>query len=105
MEIALLREMQDNGGSVKTEKAILGLKKYFPSLTEGELSVVLKSGDQRWANRVRWARQSLVQKGQLDPSAYGVWSITESGRTRLNQVWPGWQPKYVLESEATLPSE
>src|SRR5438046_2756314 len=57
MEIAPLKEMEDNGGSVETEKAILSSKKYFPQLSEGNLSVVLKSGDLRWANRVRWARQ------------------------------------------------
>src|SRR5207249_9629377 len=79
MEIALLKEMGANGGSIDTERAIKNLIRYFPELTENELAVLNRSGETRWANRVRWARQALVGKNQLDSSTHGIWRITAGG--------------------------
>ena len=98
MELALLKKIESSGGSLEVQKAIWELPLYFPELTNDELSVRLDSGDIRWANRVRWARQSLVQKGEMDRTTYGVWKITDRGRRRLGEEWPRWEPKYVEEA-------
>jgi len=37
----------------------------------------------RWNNRVRWARQTLVDKGELHSPRRGVWALTDKGRARL----------------------
>lgn len=38
----------------------------------------LPSGEVRWRNGVRWARQRLEEQGKLDgKAAYGVWKLAE----------------------------
>src|SRR5260370_39466724 len=101
VEIALLKEMEVSGGSVDSQKAIWDLPKYFSRLTKDDLSSRLESGALRWANRVRWARQHLVETKELDPSGYGIWKINDKGRKRLAEVWPKWKPHYVDEAPAS----
>src|SRR2546426_1415680 len=96
-ELALLKEVEKSGGSLDAQTAIWNLAKYFPEITKDELSSRLESGQLRWGNRVRWARQKLVQKGQLDSSVRGVWRISEQGRKRLQKDWQNWKAKYVHE--------
>jgi len=41
----------------------------------------LPSGEVRWRNSVRWARQRLEEAGKLDGKApYGVWKLTDGAR-------------------------
>lgn len=42
-----------------------------------------KGGETIWRNKIRWAREYLKRKGQLDCSERGVWKITPSGRERV----------------------
>src|SRR5207245_2126060 len=37
----------------------------------------------KWTNRIQWVRQVLVNKGELDSPAHGVWAITAKGLARL----------------------
>ena len=38
----------------------------------------------RWRNRTQFARQGLIEKGQmLQDSPHGVWEISEAGRSRV----------------------
>jgi hypothetical protein len=37
-----------------------------------------------WKNRTRWARQHLKEKGQIDGSVMGIWTLTDKGRQRLD---------------------
>src|SRR5207244_10246451 len=96
-ELALLKEIENNRDSVDAQTAIWSLTKYFPETTKDELSSRLDSGQLRWANRVRWARQKLVQKGQLDSSVRGIWRTSEKGRKRLQKEWPHWKARYVRD--------
>ncbi len=36
-----------------------------------------------WENKIRWAREYLKRKNQLDGSKHGIWIITETGKKRL----------------------
>jgi len=96
-ELAVLKEIENNKGSVDSQTVIWNLTKYFPDTTKEELSSRLDSGQLRWANRMRWARQKLVQKGDLDSSVRGVWRTTEKGRKRLQKEWPHWKARYVQD--------
>ncbi|AOK45420.1 restriction endonuclease [Burkholderia sp. MSMB617WGS] len=41
---------------------------------------ILPSGEERFRNRIRWARLYLVREGLVDSSKRGVWALTEAGR-------------------------
>ena len=96
-ELAVLKEIENNKGSVDSQTVIWNLTKYFPETTKEELSSRLDSGQLRWANRMRWARQKLVQKGDLDSSVRGIWRTSEKGRKRLQKEWPHWKARYVQD--------
>lgn len=75
--------------------AVRLVTRMFPELTAEELSRKLPSGvGNYWVNRVQWARQHLVSRGELDKSTRGIWRITERGRSRLQKPTPlGRQPQ------------
>ena len=50
-------------------------------ITEEERDVQNLSGVSRFENDVAWARHYLVRDGFLDSSRWGVWSLTEKGRS------------------------
>ena len=47
---------------------------------------MLPSGDRKFNNRVRWARNFLCESGFLDRSSRGTWKITEKGRRELSRL-------------------
>jgi hypothetical protein len=42
-----------------------------------------ESGNIKWDNYVRWARQALVSVGLMDSKGWGVWAVTQSGQKWL----------------------
>ena len=46
---------------------------------------VLPSDSSKWANRIRRARQRLVEKGEMSSPSRWVWAITEKGRQRIGR--------------------
>jgi len=88
VEIPLLLEIERAGGEVQPEADdIYGkVAAHFPSITPDDLRAKIPSGTaNRWKNRVQWARQALILKGELASPARGRWAITETGRQRLRQ--------------------
>jgi restriction system protein len=83
LELPLLRVLEANGGKARPAEVYEKIKQYFPNLTEAELAETVASGDNRFRNRVRWARQILIDKGDIYRADYGVWGITDPGRSRL----------------------
>ena len=71
------------GGKARARDVYEEVTKLFPQLTEADLSETLTTGSNRWTNRIQWARQALVSKGELASAAHGVWSITTKGRARI----------------------
>lgn len=53
-------------------------------LDDDQRAVVTSSGQNRFENRVAWARFYLTKAGYLDSSRRGVWSITDLGRHHLS---------------------
>lgn len=83
VEIPLLEEIENAGGKAEPQQVYPRVAGHFPQITDTDLKERLESGHNTWTNRVQWVRQLLVNKGQLDGSVRGVWSITELGRGRL----------------------
>ncbi len=89
IELPLLQEIEAAGGQAKPSDLYDKVAKHFPQLTPADQKATHpRSGLLIWANRVAWARQHLVNKGELDASIRGTWKITEKGRARLGVVSP-----------------
>lgn len=74
----LLDVLRDLGGSASTREAIDAVARKM-AVTEEERQITLKSGVEKFANQVRWARQYLVWEGLLDSGQRGIWSLTSKG--------------------------
>jgi restriction system protein len=86
IEVPLLKAIRDLGGEVKPKQVYPIVAQAFPDLTEDDLSEKLPSSPStfKWHNLVQWARQSLVEKHQIDGSTRGIWAITDAGISRLS---------------------
>ena len=93
-EIIVLTALHLLGGTASTDQVERLLEK-------GLLSKVLadhpeqekdrKSGGITWWNNARLARQHLKEKGELDGSKHGIWTLTEQGRRRLQDMPELWK--------------
>jgi restriction system protein len=84
IEIPLLQEMEVAGGQAKPSELYDKVANHFPRLTSDDQQAKHpRTGIPIWRNRVQWARQHLVNKGEVDASVRGIWRITEKGRARL----------------------
>jgi hypothetical protein len=88
IEVPLLLEIERAGGEVqpKVDDIYVKVAEHFPEITAEDLAMKLSDGrTPRWRNRVQWARQALLLKGELASPERGRWAITEAGRHRLRQ--------------------
>ena len=67
IEVPLLQTLLDLGGKARPKEVLNRILKYFPALTESDRAQVLIGGGNRWENRIAWARQALVWKGEMGP--------------------------------------
>jgi len=81
IQLAVLRALVKLGGSPKAADVYPIVTEQFPDLTEAERAETVKSGGLRWINTIRWMRQRLVEDGCISKETYGVWAITDKGRT------------------------
>jgi len=89
IELPLLTEIKAVGGEAKPSELYDKVATHFPHLTLADRKARHpRSGALIWENRVRWARQHLVNKGEIDASMQGIWKITERGKARLGVVPP-----------------
>jgi len=95
IEVPLLLEIQAAGGEAEPRELYSRVAAHFPELTPEEMEEVLPNcpSTRRWNNRVQWARQRLVEKGELSSPRRGVWALTDKGRARLRS----------RDNDATLP--
>lgn len=83
VEVPLLEVLIEIGGQGRPKDIYPRVTKRFPEITEKDLAEKLKSGGNRWKNRIQFVRQALVVKGEIDKSIKGIWAITEKGRNRV----------------------
>ncbi len=87
IELPLLMEIETAGGEARPSDLYDKVARHFPQLTPSDQTVSHpRSGLLIWANRVAWARQHLVNKGEIDASTRGIWRITEKGKARLGVI-------------------
>jgi hypothetical protein len=94
VEIPLLLEIDKAGGQPRPQDVYAKVAEHFAQLTTEDLERRLESSPStyKWHNRVQWARQKLVEKGEIDGSIPGVWKITELGRKRISEHTPSPSP-------------
>ena len=95
IELPLLTEIKAVGGEAKPSELYDKVATHFPHLTLADRKARHpRSGALIWENRVRWARQHLVNKGEIDASVQGIWKITEKGKDRIRAISrPALQPR------------
>lgn len=72
----IIQVLREAGGELRTAKAVDRVGELMRGrLNDTDLGE-LKTGEPRWRNTVRWARNDLVNRGALDPDApHGVWRL------------------------------
>jgi hypothetical protein len=74
----LLQALAAAGGQLPAVEAIDNVGRIMEDRLNEVDRARLPSGEVRWRNSVRWARQRLEEQGKLDGKAsYGVWKITQ----------------------------
>jgi restriction system protein len=86
IQVPLLEVLVEIGGQGRPRDIYSLVARKFPQIREEDLAETLASGANRFTNRVQWVRQRLIEKGEMDSPARGVWEITEKGRQRLGDV-------------------
>jgi restriction system protein len=76
----ILEALRALGGSARPDEVYEWIAVHR-SITAEERSIQNKSGVSRFENDVAWARFYLARGGLLDSSRFGVWSLTEQGRS------------------------
>jgi len=100
IEFPLLQEIVVVGGEARPLELYERVAKHFPKLTlDDKRARHPRSGLPIWSNRVQWARQHLVNKGEIDASTRGIWKITEKGRARIGTI-----PRPAPPRHLTLPT-
>jgi len=104
VEIPLLHSIETMGGKVKPLEVYPKVTAYFPQITEGDLKETIAGGINKWTNRIQWARQSLVLRGDLERYPHGLWRITVKGRERLRAEGslPKEAPRIIREQATKL---
>ncbi len=85
LDVPLLKAVVSLGGKAKAQDVYDEVGKFFPQLTDADRTESLPSGGSRWKNRIQWARQGLVDRGELTNGGWGIWAITDKGRERLER--------------------
>jgi len=77
----LLQVLAASGGQLPAVEAINRVGQTMANRLNEVDRARLPSGEVRWRNSVRWARQRLEEQGKLDPKApYGVWKLAQAAR-------------------------
>lgn len=94
LELPILRVIHDAGGGLSPPQVYPLLQSLYPGLTDVDRRLRTgKRGVLKWPNEIQFARQKLVEMGELAPTT-GIWRITPQGEQRLARDWPNWRPDY-----------
>jgi hypothetical protein len=88
--IPILASLVSLGGRARTEEVLQNVGQRMRGKLKPADLVSVPSGETRWRNAARWARNTMVKKTNpplLNPSApNGWWEITQAGRDYLRQT-------------------
>ena len=81
----LLEALRELGGSA-TPKEAVDVVARICKVPQAQREEILKSGMERFANQVYWARQYLVWDGLIESGKRGIWTLTSTGlKTTLSR--------------------
>jgi restriction system protein len=86
IQVPLLMCLEEMGGEGKPREIYPRMRKFFPDLTDSDLAETLAAGGSKWTNRIQWARQRPIARGEMTSPAHGIWAITDKGRKRLAEA-------------------
>lgn len=90
--LPMLEIIAANGGSARPQQTAAALAERV-GLSEAETEVRAPLADGRefnvWERHVRWVRQTAVQRGLLDATRRGLWTLTERADDSLERCRPG----------------
>jgi Mrr N-terminal domain/Restriction endonuclease len=85
IQLPLLQEIIAAGGEVKPADLYPRMRRRFPQITDADVEAKLSStGGSLWNNRIQWARQHLVIKGEVYRQPRGLWRISPDGIARVD---------------------
>ena len=102
IEAPLLEVLAEMGGQGKASDIYPLVRRKFPQIREEDLAETLPSGANKWINAIQWARQHLVNRGEMDSPAYGIWRITTKGRQCLEEYRPAVSKTELARPTPTL---
>lgn len=83
--LEVLAGLPDGQGTAKETRDRFA--ELFDNCIPDEHRVFMESvHDVKWRNIVAWTRSALMKRGLVDAPAYGIWRITEAGRSYLAQA-------------------
>ena len=93
IEIPLLTELIISGGRATPTEMYNRLSIVFQLTEDDKKQMTHDNKESVWHNRVRQARRTLVEKGQIDPTTHGVWEITQAGMARIERGSSSYSPE------------
>jgi Mrr N-terminal domain len=79
----LLDVLREAGGELRAQEAIDRVGERLAARLSKTDRTTLESGEIRWRNNVRWARDRLVKEGKLDRNArHGYWRLNNNAFAR-----------------------
>lgn len=85
IKIVLLYLIYEKGGEVKPSETFDVLAKIF-KLSKEEREETLSRGENKWENKILWAKKDLCIEGLLNCPKRGIWKITEKGKEIAKQI-------------------
>lgn len=90
--LPLLEVLDEAGGSATASDAVAAVAERVGLPPEArERTALVDRGRPRnlFARRLRWVRQTAVERGLLDAGRRGVWELSEAGKNHLKRCLPG----------------
>jgi restriction system protein len=101
--VETLKELGSSGNASEvTDQVIERLR-----ISEAEQKETTSNGQSRVRNQIAWARFYLAKSGLLDSSKYGVWALTQAGRSAkldpesVRQLFDDVQKQFVRKKADT----
>ncbi len=104
IEEPLLKEIAKAGGEAKPHDLYPRLRAYFPQIADADLALEVAGAQNAWTNRIQWARNALVKKGELYRGPYGLWRITPKGQQHILTQPPAPKPDPTPPREVVEPT-
>jgi hypothetical protein len=98
----IVKVLREAGGELPTKEAVDRVGKNLGEAFTAADLVTLASGEVRWRNAARWARNDLADRGVIDRKVpTGVWRLSGSGGAEHREIFP-WPDVTVSREDKDL---